>query len=670
MTKRLILGLLAVICLQMSLFAQNNDPVLFTVADNPVKLSEFNYIYSKTNGDKANFSRASLEEYLDLYVKFKLKVQRAKEMQLDTVPALKRELAGYRQQLANSYLVDKEVTERLVKEAYERTMKDIDLSHIMVAVKPNSPKSDEAAAMKKINEVYAQLQKGISFEQAAKDFSEDPYSKERGGRLGYFTALFRRGFYEMETAAYTTKIGQYSKPVRTAAGYHIIKVNNERPARGELTVAHILARHPKGKDGKVTSTTESKAKIDAIYKILTAGGNFEEQAKTQSEDKATKSKGGLIGPLTTNSPVDESFKDAAFALKNNGEYTKPFESSVGWHIVKRISKKDKEEYDIAKRRLQTKILENDKKQKSSSFSRQAIAKSAMVNRIKKDGQFKANSANMTAFVNSLDSSFVTPKWKVPTTGRDKVLFEFSNGLKFNAGDFADYARRSSTRMRANKRTEIKDLVDQIYASYVEQSCLKYEESQLEVKYPEFKSLMREYEEGILLFEATKLLVWDKASQDTVGLKAFHKKNPGKYKWGERAEVTVYTLKADDLASKAAIKKQAKSTNSNTALKEMDAKERKVAIQSKTIEKGKDERLAKVDWKEGAMTEWEVNPRNKAESFMRIEKILAPADKTLKEARGYVIADYQDDLEKAWLKELRESYKVDIKNKVFESMIKK
>jgi len=670
MTKRLILGLLAVICLQISLFAQKNDPVLFTVADTPVNLSEFNYIYSKTNGEKANFSRASLEEYLDLYVKFKLKVHRAKDMQLDTVPALKRELAGYRQQLANSYLVDKEVTERLVKEAYERTKKEIDISHIMVAVKPNTPKADEAAALKKINEVYAQLQKGVSFTQAAKDFSEDPYSKDKGGRLGYFAALFRQGFYEMESAAYETPVGKYSKPVRTAAGYHIIMVNKVRPSRGELTVSHILARHPKGKGGKATNSIESKAKIDAIYKILTSGGNFEEQAKAQSEDKATKDKGGLIGPLTTNSPVDETFKDAAFALKNNGDFTKPFQSSVGWHIVKRINKKETEEYDIAKRRLQTKILENGKKQKTSAFSRQAIAKTAMVNRIKKDGQFKENAAAMKSFVSSLDSSFVTPKWKVPTTGRDQVLFEFSNGLKFRSGDFADYARRSSTRMRANKRTKMNDLVDRIYASFVEQSCLKYEESQLEVKYPEFKSLMREYEEGILLFEATKLLVWDKASQDTVGLKAFHKKNPGKYKWDERAEVTIYTLKSDDLGSREEIKTMASSNLTNQALKNMDPNKRKVAIQSKTLEKGKDEKLAKVDWKVGSMTNWTVNPRNKAESFIRIDNILPPANKSLKEARGYVIADYQDNLEKEWLKELRKSYKVDINDKVFESMIKK
>jgi len=669
MTKRLILGLLAVICLQISLFGQKNDPVLFTVADNPVNLSEFNYIYSKTNGEKANFSRASLEEYLDLYVKFKLKVQRAKEMQLDTIPALKRELAGYRQQLANSYLVDKEVTERLVKEAYDRTKKEVDISHIMVAVKPNTPKSDEEAALKKINNVYDQLQKGVSFAKLAKDFSEDTYSKDKGGRLGFFTALFRRGFYEMETAAYTTAIGKYSKPVRTAAGYHIIMVNNKRPSRGELTVAHILARHPKSKDGKTTNSIQSKAKIDAIYKALQGGASFEDQAKAQSEDKATKNKGGLIGPLTTNSPVDEAFKDAAFALKKNGDYTKPFQSTVGWHIVKRINKKDTEEYDIAKRRLQTKILEDDKKQKTSGFSRQAIAKTAMVNRIKKDGKFKENPAAMKSFVSSLDSTFITPKWKVPTTGRDAVLFEFGNGLAFKVGDFADYARRSSNRMRANKRSDINDLVQNIYADYVEQSCLQYEESQLEVKYPEFKSLMREYEEGILLFEATKLLVWDKASQDTVGLQAFHQKNPGKYKWDERAEVTIYTLKADDLASKDEFRKMAASKITNQTLKNMDAEKRKIALQSKTIEKGKDERLAKIAWEAGAMTNWEVNPRNKSESFIKIDAILPPANKSLKEARGYVIADYQNNLEKEWLKELRESYKVDIDNKVFESMIK-
>ncbi len=670
MTKRLIVSLLAVLFIQINLFAQTDDPVLFTVDNTPVNLSEFNYIYSKTNGDKANFSRESLEEYLDLYVKFKLKVQRAKDMKLDTVPALKRELAGYRQQLANSYLVDKEVTERLVQEAYDRTKHDIDISHIMIAVKANTPKSVDAAAAKKIDEVYKKLQQGISFDKLAKDFSDDAYSKNNGGRLGYFTALFRRGFYEMETAAYTTPVGQYSKPVRTAAGYHIIKVNNKREARGELTVAHILTRHPKGKDGKVVSTVDSKAKIEAIYKALNEGATFDEQARLLSEDKATKDKGGLIGPLNTNSPVDETFKDAAFALQNNGDYTKPFQSAVGWHIVKRVNKKTVDEFDIAKRRLQTKILENNKKQKASKYSRQAIAKMAMVNRIKKEGKFVEHPAVLTEFITSLDSTFITPKWKTPSTGRDKVLFEFANGLKFKLGDFADYTRRSSNRMRGSKRNTKEDLVAMIYDSYIEQSCLKYEESQLEIKYPEFKSLMREYEEGILLFEATKILVWDKASQDTVGLKAFHKKNPGKYMWDERAKVKIFTLKSDKVSEKGNVRAMAMKKDAQEILGKFNKSENILAVQTKTYEKGKNEQLNKVNWEVDSMTEWETNKRNKSQSFMKVVAILPPAPKTLKEARGYVIADYQDSLERQWLKELRNTYKVKIKDKVFEGMIKK
>mgnify|MGYP000164657117 CR=1 FL=1 len=670
MIKRLIVGLLTVLFLQVSLNAQTKDPVLFSVNETPVHLSEFNYIYSKTNGEKADYSKASLEEYLDLYVKFKLKVHRAKDMQLDTVPALKRELAGYRQQLANSYLVDKEVTERLVQEAYDRTKEDIDISHIMIGVKAGASKAEEDKAYKAISAIYEKLQKGGDFNQLAKENSQDDYSKNNGGRLGYFTAMFRRGFYEMETAAYTTKIGKYSKPVRTAAGYHIIKVNKKRPARGELTVAHILARHKKGKDGKSMDTASSKTKIDAIYKGIKGGLTFEDQAKKLSEDKATKDKGGLIGPLTTNSPVDEAFKDAAFSLAKDGDITEPFESSVGWHIVKRISKKETEPFDIAKRRLQTKILENTKKQRSSKYTRQAIAKDAMVARIKKDGNFKETPGVLSTFTKSLDSTFVTPKWKTPTTGRDKVLFTFSNGLSFNVGDFADYARRSSLRMRASNRNNIDELVQNIYDGYVEESCLKYEESQLEAKYPEFKSLMREYEEGILLFEATKILVWDKASQDTVGLKAFHSKNPNKYMWDERAEVTVYTLKADHMDVKPQVKAMALKKDSEEILKNINKIENILAIQSKTIEKGKDDKLSKVKWEAGAMTDWTTNPRNKAQSFMKIKKILPPEAKTLKDARGYVIADYQDNLEKEWLQELRDNYKVNIDRKVFEGMIKK
>ncbi len=668
MLKQIVLGLLGLFLVPSILFAQKADPVLFTVENTPVNLSEFQYIYSKTNGEKADFSKASLQEYLDLYVKFKLKVQRAKDMQLDTIPTLQRELAGYRQQLANSYLVDKEVTDRLVDEAYARSKKEIDISHIMVTLAPNASPTKRKKALAKINTLHTMLESGDSFEDVVKEYTEDKYTKDKAGRLGYFVAMFRQGFYDMETAAYNLKKGQYSKPVRTAAGYHIIRVNDTREARGEIEVAHILVRN---KTDLVKGTSPgAKAQIESIYKMLQAGQKFEDVAKANSEDKSSKDKGGVVGPLTTNSPVDETFKNVAFSITKDGDYSAPFESSVGWHIVRRISKKAAEPEDIAKRRLLTKIQEGGKKKRGAQkFSRQQIAKDAMINRIKKDGQFKEDKNVYNYFVGKLDSTFLTHKWKIPTFEQNAPLMNFGSTMSVSVKDFADYAKRSSLRMRQRNISELNSTVEEIYGGYVEEMCIKYEEGQLEAKYPEFKSLMREYEEGILLFEATKLLVWDKASQDTVGLKAFHEKNKTNYMWGERAEVSVYTVKAGMEARVDDLRKAAANADPINVRSRFLGDESTFAYETKTYEKGKNKNMEGMAWAVGTLSESKVNPRNKATSFMKIEKILPPSQKTLKDARGYVIADYQDFLEKEWLVELNKNYKVKIEDKVFESMVK-
>lgn len=647
-----------------TILSAQKDPVLFTVENQPVHVSEFDYIYQKTNGEKADYSQKSLDEYLDLYVKFKLKVQRAKEMQLDTIPSLMKELAGYRRQLANSYLVDKEVTARLVDEAYQRSQEEIELSHIMVLIPQKSAPSDTLNAYTKIMNAKKALDGGKSFGEVAQQYSEDENSKIKDGRLGYFVAMFRPGFYELENAAYNLKKGQYSNPIRTPAGYHIIKVLNKRPARGEVEAAHILIRSPKEGDDKM-----AKTRIDSIYTALQKGSEFEALAKAVSQHKQTAEKGGFIGPVSTNSPVEDSFKDEIFGLKKDGDYSKPFKSSVGWHVVKRISKKAPEAEDIAKRRLQTKI-QNNAKGRSGKSTRQELAKQAMINTIKKSGNFTENKATYNAVMATIDSSFTTHKWKKDLTNTN-TLFAFGNDMSFTAADFNEFSKRSSTRFRMGKNANPKEVAQVIYNEFVNDSALKYEESQLEKKYPEFKSLMREYEEGILLFEATKLQVWDKASTDSIGLAQFHNQNKGKYRWKDRAVVDVYTVRGNNEQLIPEIIKAASSGKTDTELlSQFNPGEKQVlGIQEKTIERGRDANLDKLTWKKGATTPALKDKRKKATTFMIIKEVKLPGIKTLDEARGYVIADYQDFLEKKWLDELKSSYKVDVDDKVLKSLVK-
>ncbi|NJK82932.1 MAG: hypothetical protein HC912_03070 [Saprospiraceae bacterium] len=218
---RIIIVSVMMLLIQLSVFAQKDDDLtLFTIDNQAIKLSEFQYIYDKTNGEKADYSKVSLEEYLELYIKFKLKVQKAKDMKLDTVPTLNTELAGYRQQLANSYLIDRQITDKLMREAYERKKQDVDISHIMIAVNSNASPADTLKALNKIKDLQAQIKSGKSFEELAANFSDDGTSKEKGGRVGYITAVLSSGFYDLETTAYQAPLNQVVGPVRTSLGYH------------------------------------------------------------------------------------------------------------------------------------------------------------------------------------------------------------------------------------------------------------------------------------------------------------------------------------------------------------------------------------------------------------------------------------------------------------------
>jgi len=661
MSKRFILAFVATIAILFfgfqNSFAQANDPVLFSVEGNPVYLSEFEYIYTKTNGDRATFTEKSLNEYLDLYVKFKLKVERAKEMKLDTIPVLQQELEGYRKQLANSYLVDKEVTERLVKEAYDRSLKDIDISHIMIVVPPTATPKDTLAAFKKINSLKAEIDGGADFAKVAAEKSDDKSAKTNGGNLGYLTAMLPDGFYEFETAAYSLKKGQ-SKVAKSAAGYHIIKMNGSRAARGEVEAAHILIR----KDPKDKGAA-AKVRIDSIYAALQAGAEFETLARAQSQDNLSASKGGNIGFFGINK-YERSFEDAAFGLANDGEYSATIETQAGWHIIKRLRKKPIESFEIAKRKLQPKVQKD---------SRYEMAKVSMLKRIKKEANFTENEKAYNMFASLVGDEYMTHRWKPGYKNATDVLFSLGAENKYTVGDFEAFSQKNSRdRLRIGRSKSKLEVIEILYDKYVSETLMQYEEQQLDKKYPEFKALMREYEEGILLFEATKILVWDKASQDSVGLEQYfakHKKKR-KYFWNERAEVSFYKLKKEEIKCLPKVRRYAKKKTPKKTLNKYNKDGKNIlSHRIEILEQGKNKVVNDLPWKKGSISATEINKRDLSHNFLKIEKILPASPKTLKEARGYVVADYQDHLEREWVKELKKTYDVQINNEVFQTLIK-
>jgi peptidyl-prolyl cis-trans isomerase SurA len=645
--KQLTKILLTLMVLCNMTYAQ--DQVLFKIDNEPVYLDEFLYIYEKTNRDHADFSQSSVEEYLDLYKKFKLKVHKARDMRLDTIQALQQELNGYRKQLANAYLSDREVLDDLVKEAYSRMQKDVSFSHILLKVSPTASSEEAEAVYQRALNILERLREGEDFGQVASEVSQDQNSVRNRGAIGYVTAMLPDGFYDLETAIYTLPPNTYSRPIRSKLGYHIIVTNGERAARGEMEVAQILIRSGNGRNGK--------PKIDSLYQLLENGADFAELAKEFSEDKSTSQQGGYLGYFGINK-YESAFENTAFRLKENGDYSKPVRSSIGWHIIKRMNHKGLAPFEELQRTLEAKI---------KSDGRYEVAEKAMMAKIREENNFKEHEWDRAQFIEDVGEDYLTYKWKAPVTYENQELFTIGDKV-VKVSDFLKYlAKNTASRLRINRGTDLTEALAKLYEEFVNSELKDYQESQLENKHPEFKALMREYSEGILLFEATKMKVWDRASIDTVGLKAFYKENAGNYLWPEQALVETITINSTDQKVVEKVLKQLPKKSGNNLVKKLNKKAE--LVKSQTVLRNKEELDPELKWAKNSMTLPQEDGDKGIFLVTRVVDIVPPKQKTLDEARGYVIADYQDYLEKQWVQELMKEYKIEVDQKVLSSIVK-
>ncbi|MBK9270606.1 MAG: peptidylprolyl isomerase [Saprospiraceae bacterium] len=636
-------------------FSQSNDPVLFTIQNQPVKVSEFEYIYTKNNGKEADFSKASLEEYLNLYIKFKLKVQAARDMKLDTIPTLIKELEGYRQQLTTNYLNDKEVTDKLAKEVYERQKKDLKISHILFSLNNSATPSDTLKAYEAAMQAYREIMKSKEWDAAVKKYSNDLNTAQQGGSLGWVTAMLPDGFFHFENTIYQLKKGEISYPVRSRLGFHLIRLDDIRPARRKMEAAHILFRKSiKGKPDIL-----AKGKVDSAYQVLSKGGNFEELARLLSEDKTTSMTGGTIGYFGINQ-YESSFEDAAFALERDGQVSAPVETSIGWHLIKRLKREEELPYERAKKKIQSDI---------SRDSRFKEAQGSLIGKIKAEAGYSENAAALDRFAAAMDTNFFTYKWKAPEFEKQEELGAIGN-IKMTNTEFAEFVK-SNTRLRVqgSDDQDVKQAIRKLFDEMVAQKCLQYEEGRLEDKYPEFKSLMREYREGILLFEATKNVVWDRAAEDSLGLRMFYEKNKSKYQWDERAIVYYVAIDTPDNKIVGKIQKYMQKKTVSAGLDKFDQKREFISFQKSTVEKKNKETYEGLEFKKASMTGLNKNASGKGYHFKKIEQILPPSTKTLDEARGFIIADYQDYLEALWVDELKAKYPVNVNQETLNALVK-
>lgn len=635
----------------------NEDPILMKIAGKPVTLSEFQSIYKKNNpsvggGDAEN---KSVDEYIALFVNFKLKVKEAEEIGLDTSKQFRDELTGYRKQLAQPYLIDKNLNDDLIKEAYERMQTDVKASHILVKLAPEASPKDTLLAYNKIMKIRKRVTGGENFEKVSQEVVKT--DKEIIAEdLGYFTAF--QMVYPFETAAYTSKNGEISEPVRTKFGYHIVKVYDKRPARGQIRVAHIMVRVPE----KATEEQKlaAKSKIDSIYKKLMNGEDFTALAKTMSDDGGSAKKGGAlpwfgVGPQG----VDAGFEDAAFGLKNDNDISMPVQSKYGWHIIKRLEHKGIGPYDDAKAEIKSKIARDGRGMKT---------RESLVKKLKEEYGFTPDMMKLAEFYKVIDSAYFMGEWNIEKAkGLDKPLFTLTD-LKYSKKTQQytqkDFAQFLDNNKRRQDKVDIKLFVNNMFDKFVEEEIIKFEESNLDAKYPEFRILLQEYRDGILLFDLMDKKVWSRAVNDSAGLKNYYEKNKAHFMWDERLDAVIYTCSNAEVAKKARelLKKQEKKKiTDEELLKEINKDTTAhLTIKAEKFLKGDNDIIDKIQWIPGITENMNLNGQV---VFVKVIGKVPPEPKTLKEARGLVTAEYQKNLEDEWIKALQEKYPVEINREI-------
>ncbi|TVR82415.1 MAG: hypothetical protein EA409_05090 [Saprospirales bacterium] len=629
--------------------SSQTDEILFAIEDSPVYASEFLYIFNKNNPKGFDADVQEVRDYLDLYVNFKLKVQRARELQLDTLPNLREELEGYRRQLSRSYLMNKEVVENLVKELFERRQKDINLSHLLVGLDADSDEETIQEAYERALELREKLKGADSFSEVARVYSDDPSAGRNGGNIGYITAPLPEGFYNLETAAYETPVGEYSMPVRSNLGWHVVRVNDRRKARGEVEVAHILVRStPEQNTGRT-----AEERVEAIMKKLDSGVPFETVAKEHSEDAATANRGGYIGFVGINL-FERPFEDAAFSIEEDGAYSQPAATRIGYHIIKRISTRPIDDFNRMKPLIEQQLENSDRKD---------LAMQQLIQRIKEEAGYVRNDSLLEEFIGTLDEDFFSYRWRVPEELQDGILFTLGE-KDYELSRFAESMRRNTRmRLRMSRDTDLKKAVTELYKAFTGDAAISHQEALLEEKYEDFRALMREYEEGILLFELTKMKVWDKAAADTTGLRNFFNENRDRYLTEQTASVVNFYIKNADERRLSRIHSAAAGRSAEDVVRRFDGRrDININLSRETyIQRNLPEGL---EFSEGSMTNIS-NLNGDVHTFSKVETLIPPRRRELHEARGFVIADFQDELEKAWMEELRNRYEVQINRDVFE-----
>ena len=618
----------------------NAQEVLFTGGNQSITTEEFKAVYEKNKGVGAALDPKTPEEYLELYINFKLKIAEAYEQQRDTATEFKNEFGGYRAQLAKPYLSDQGAEDELVNQAFSRMQEEVRAAHIMIALEANALPSDTLKAYRQLLDLRKSILSGkTKFENAARETSADTWSAKNGGDLGYFTAF--NMVYPFESAAYELEVGDLSMPVRSQYGYHLVKLLDRRSASGIVRVRHIFF----ASNGKSSLQEQQRAERSAneIYSRLEGGEDFISLLEF-SEDRKTKDAMGELPEFGINKMMP-AFEEAAFSLEAPGDYSAPVETSIGWHVIQLIDKKPLASFEE---------LQSELKKKVKRDTRSRVGATRFMKRLKSEYDFAIDERWLGRTMNLVDkNAFGTGTWEIPTLSRDRVVATFANEKIYQSEVLEFWAKNQNQSSEAVRVEFLRVL----FNAYSNDRMIAYEDGQLESKHADFRNLVREYKEGILLFDLTQEAVWNKAAQDSAGIANHYELIKEDYRWEDRVQATYWVTTDEKLA-----KKIAKWTAKNKVDKVKELLENEdalsVAIQNGTYEKDDNSVIVAV-WQQESGTFGPVELDNGSFAVVQIDEFIPSAPKALNEIKGLVIASYQDTLEKEWVNALKSKFEVNV-----------
>lgn len=649
-TRSILLFILFFLSYSFSFSQKPDEKILMRVAGRGVEAGEFIRMYNKSLDP---LYKTNLNDYLGQFIAFKLKVADAIEQGYDTTKAYREELDGYRNQLAQSYLTDPDIKEKLLRKAYQRSLSEVNASHILISCTPDASPEDTLKAYKKAIDIRERIIKGESFEQVAKATSDDKSVLINGGNLGYFSVF--QMITPFEEAAYTLKAGTISMPVRTPYGYHIIKVSDVRPSKGKIRVAHIMKSAPPGSDDQTVRKAERE--INNIYTRLKNGETFKKLASENSDHKESAVNGGEMNWFGAGEIISD-FAEAAFSIKDTGEYTKPVRSVYGFHIIKLLDKKAPGSYEESRSFLESKLNQ------SNLIS---LGKKSFIDRLKKEYNFKINSSVRAWFYANTDTLIIQGISKYNRRNIPSGNIYTFAVKNLSAKDFAAILEKRGN-MVTTKNPEY--YIDTSLESIASDEIMKFENSVLEQKYPDFRYLMNEFHDGILLFDISSKNVWNRVQEDSAGLQNFYEAHKKEYLSKKSIDAKTYILREPNGAKRlmSAYRKYSRKSGTDGRLlaKFNQQGDTLLSITEAIWRTGDDADIDRIDWTRGLHS----LTKNGYPALIIILKVNEPVPLPLNEVQADMISGYQDWLTEEWIKQLKEKYTVKIDNQVFDEVKKR